>query len=92
MVSRSNSPESFSGRVRDECLNINIFWSLAQARVVIGAWEEDYNHHRRHSALGWATKPQPTTLPPAPTDERPSLRVDQFSGSGHYQGRSHLEV
>jgi putative transposase len=40
-------------RVRDECLNINMFWSLAQARVVISDWKEDYNHRRRHSALGY---------------------------------------
>ena len=39
--------------VRDECLNINIFWSLAHARVVIADWKEEYNHHRRHSALGY---------------------------------------
>ena len=30
---RNGYVESFNGRVRDECLNINIFWSLAQARV-----------------------------------------------------------
>ena len=41
--------ESFNARVRDECLNINIFWSLTHARVVIADW----NHHRRHSALGY---------------------------------------
>jgi transposase InsO family protein len=29
-----------------------MFWSLVQARVVISDWEEDYNHRRRHSALG----------------------------------------
>jgi len=40
-------------RVRDECLNINSFWSLAQARVVITDWKADYNHRRRHSALGY---------------------------------------
>ena len=45
--------ESFNSRVRDECLNINMFWSLAQARVVISDWKEDYNHRRRHSALGY---------------------------------------
>ena len=39
--------------MRDECLNINMFWSLAQARVVISDWKEDYNHCRRHSALGY---------------------------------------
>jgi putative transposase len=45
--------ESFNSRVRDECLSINTFWSLAQARVVISDWKEDYNHRRRHSALGY---------------------------------------
>jgi len=38
--------ESFNGRVRDECLNINLFWSLTQARVIISDWKDEYNHHR----------------------------------------------
>jgi transposase InsO family protein len=42
---------AFNSRVRDECLNIN--WSLAQARVVISDWKADYNHRRRHPALGY---------------------------------------
>ena len=50
---RNGYVESFNGRVRDECLNINIFWSLAQARVVITDWKDDYNHRRRHSSLGY---------------------------------------
>jgi putative transposase len=54
---RNGYVESFNSRVRDECLNINIFWSLAQARVVISDWKHDYNHRRRHSSLGY--------LPPA---------------------------
>jgi hypothetical protein len=29
-----------------------MFWSPAQARVVISDWKADYNHCRRHSALG----------------------------------------
>ena len=33
-------------------LNINILWSLAQARVVIADWKQEYNYHR-HSALGY---------------------------------------
>jgi hypothetical protein len=36
---RNGYVESFNSRVRDECLNINIFWSLAQARVVISDWK-----------------------------------------------------
>jgi putative transposase len=50
---RDGYVESFTSRVRDECLNINMFWSLAQARVLISDWKEDYNHRRRHSALGY---------------------------------------
>ena len=50
---RNGYVESFNSRVRDECLNINIFWSLTQARVVITDWKEDYNHRRRHSSLGY---------------------------------------
>ena len=52
---RNGYVESFNSRIRDECLNINSFWSLAQARVVISDWKHQYNHHRRHSALGYAT-------------------------------------
>jgi transposase InsO family protein len=50
---RNGYIESFNSRIRDECLNINIFWSLAQARVVISDWKSDYNHRRRHSSLGY---------------------------------------
>ena len=50
---RNGYVESFNGRVRDECLNINSFWSLAHARVVITDWKDDYNHRRRHSSLGY---------------------------------------
>ena len=32
---RNGYIESFSSRIHDECLNINIFWSLDQARVII---------------------------------------------------------
>lgn len=52
---RNGHIESFNSRVRDECLNINVFWSLAQARVVIADWKNEYNNHRRHSALGYQT-------------------------------------
>ena len=48
---RNGYVESFNSRVRDECLNINVFWSLAQARVVISDWKREYNWERPHSAL-----------------------------------------
>ena len=44
--------------VRDECLNINTCSSLTHARVVITDWKDEYNHHRRHSALGYEAPDQ----------------------------------
>jgi putative transposase len=43
--------ESFNGRLRDECLNVEVFFSLADARRKLAIWLYDYNHHRPHSAL-----------------------------------------
>jgi putative transposase len=46
---RNGYIESFNGRLRDECLNIELFWSLAHARVVVSDWK---------------TQPTPTPLSP----------------------------
>ena len=35
--------ESFNGRLRDECLNINCFMSVRHAREIIESWRQDYN-------------------------------------------------
>lgn len=43
--------ESFNGRLRDECLNVNWFTSFADARVKLACWREQYNRHRPHSSL-----------------------------------------
>jgi putative transposase len=47
--------ESFNGRLRDECLNVHQFTSLAEAQLIIEAWRRDYNHRRPHSSLGHLT-------------------------------------
>lgn len=44
--------ESFNSRLRDECLNVTQFLSIADARAKIEAWRIDYNAHRPHSSLG----------------------------------------
>jgi putative transposase len=44
--------ESFNGRLRDECLNVQQFVSMKDARANIEAWRIDYNRHRPHSSLG----------------------------------------
>ena len=50
--------ESFNGKLRDECLNGEIFYSLKEAQIVIEQWRVLYNTLRPHSALGYR--------PPAP--------------------------
>ncbi len=47
--------ESFNARFRDECLNEEVFASLAEARAVIARWRNDYNTARPHSAHGGLT-------------------------------------
>jgi putative transposase len=50
--------ESFNGKLRDELLNGEIFYSLAEAKIVIEQWRKYYNTTRPHSSLGYR--------PPAP--------------------------
>lgn len=47
--------ESFNGKLRDECLNLELFTSLAEARVVIGDYIQHYNTQRPHSSLAYRT-------------------------------------
>jgi putative transposase len=51
--------ESFNGKLRDECLNGEIFYSLKEAQVIIGMWRKHYSTVRPHSALSYrAPAPQ----------------------------------
>jgi transposase InsO family protein len=50
--------ESFNGKMRDELLNREIFYTLREAQILISRWREEYNHFRPHSSLGYR--------PPAP--------------------------
>ena len=47
--------ESFNGRFRDECLNMNWFINLSDARRKIEAWRKEYNGERPHSSLDYRT-------------------------------------
>ncbi len=44
--------ESFNGRFRDECLNVNLFRTLTDARSIVAAWRTHYNERRPHSSIG----------------------------------------
>ncbi len=47
--------ESFNGTVRDECLNMHAFASVAEARVILAPFRQQYNEERPHSSLGYRT-------------------------------------
>ncbi|MEO6609494.1 MAG: IS3 family transposase, partial [Aestuariivirga sp.] len=57
--------ESFNGKLRDECLNGEIFYSLKEAQVVIEKWRVHYNTKRPHSSLSYRP-PAPLTIAPNP--------------------------
>lgn len=50
--------ESFNGRLRDELLNREIFYTLQEAKIIIERWRKEYNTIRPHSSLNYR--------PPAP--------------------------
>jgi transposase InsO family protein len=71
--------ESFHGRFRDECLNREQLWTLAEARVVVGDFRQKYNQVRPHSRLGYespATFAARSCPSPAPFGLRPHCAVD----------------
>ena len=47
--------ESFNGKCRDECLNVEWFRNRHEAMVLIEQWRQDYNAVRPHSSLGYRT-------------------------------------
>ncbi len=50
--------ESFNGKLRDELLDREIFYTLQEARILVEGWRRHYNTVRPHSSLGYR--------PPAP--------------------------
>ncbi len=50
--------ESFNGKLRDELLNGEIFYTLREAQIIVERWRRHYNEIRPHSSLGYR--------PPAP--------------------------
>jgi putative transposase len=47
--------ESFNGKLREECLNEELFYDLADAKTKIEVWRVDYNQQRPHRSLGQRT-------------------------------------
>ena len=64
--------ESFNGKLRDECLNGEIFTTLKEAQVLIARWRREYNELRPHSALGYRP-PAPPTI-----EARPAVGLQEL--------------
>ena len=57
--------ESFNGKLRDELLNGEIFYTLKEAKILVEQWRRHYNTIRPHSSLGYKP-PAPETIKPLP--------------------------
>ena len=58
--------ESFNGKLRDELLNGQIFYTLKEAQSLVQGWRREYNQVRPHSSLGYRPPaPEATLLQPA---------------------------
>jgi transposase InsO family protein len=70
--------ESFNGKLRDELLSGEIFFTLQEAKVLIEMWRKHYNTVRPHSALGYRP-PAPETIAAGPPSA--SLRTARQRGA-----------
>jgi len=74
--------ESFNGKLRDELLNGEIFYTLAEARVLIEAWRRHYNTRRPHSSLGYRPPAPETIAMPSRPSGSAALRLQAGLASG----------
>ncbi len=75
--------ESFNGRLRDECLNMEWFRNLREAQVVIGRWRRQYNTERPHSSLAYES-PEAFRLA---YEAQAGNQLDRLSRDGHQRTR-----
>ena len=73
--------ESFNGKLRDELLNGEIFYSLAQAAVLVEQWRRQYNTVRPHSTCG-GFPPAPEAIKPSPWFLRMPVLHGPSTGAG----------
>jgi putative transposase len=52
---QNGTDESFNGRLREECLNMEWFRTRREAAAIIETWRQHYNEVRPHSSLGYLT-------------------------------------
>jgi transposase InsO family protein len=68
--------ESFIGKLRDELLNREIFYTLKEATILIEQWRRHYNGVRPHSALGYRPPAPETIAFPVPVSSSPYISIE----------------
>ena len=58
--------ESFNGKLRDQLLNVEIFDTLQEAKILVERWRVHYNTVRPHSSLGYRPPLAPAAIQPWP--------------------------
>ena len=64
--------ESFNGKLRDELLDREVFYTLLEVQVLTEQYRQTYNRIRPHSSLGYQ--------PPAPESVLPAVPVPVLVG------------
>lgn len=80
--------ESFNGRLRDECLNGETFYTLKEAQVIIAQWRHHYNHIRPHTSLGYKP-PAPLARSPKDPKEGASATLQPLPSCPQYIQKIH---
>ncbi len=82
--------DSFKGKLRDKCLNGEIFYSLKEAQLVVENWRVHYNTKRPHLSLGYRPPAPLTAAPkPIPLDEASNMQQClKTSGAKYRAGQS----
>ena len=83
--------ESSNGKLRDELLDREIFYTLTEAKILIERWRREYNTVRPHSALGYRP-PAQEAISPAPLSSMMMTPARQSSAYLSRRTLSHARV
>ena len=75
---------SFNGKLRDQLLDGEVFYTLLEVRLLTGRYRRTYNRIRPHSSLGYRPPAPEAFLPadPVPILVGLTLQVVQTAGAG----------
>ena len=65
--------ENFNGKLRDEVLNTEVFYTLKEAQIIIERWRKEYNTVRPHSSLNYQPPAPEATGPLVPGPEKENM-------------------